>query len=59
MKDFVFTVIYNATVTEKTLVNANTKEEAIEKIKNGYVDDIVDSTIETHDIIDIIEQVIK
>lgn len=55
MKDFVFTVIYNATVTEKTLVNANTKEEAIEKIKNGYVDDIADSTIETHDIIDIIE----
>lgn len=55
MKDFVFTVIYNATVTEKTLVNANTKEEAIEKIKNGYVDDIVDSIIETHDIIDIIE----
>lgn len=55
MKDFVFTVIYNATVTEKTLVNANTKEEAIEKIKNGYVDDIVDSTIEIHDIIDIIE----
>lgn len=55
MKDFVFTVVYNATVTEKTLVNANTKEEAIEKIKNGYVDDIVDSTIEIHDIIDIIE----
>lgn len=55
MEDFVFTVIYNATVTEKTLVNANTKEEAIEKIKNGYVDDIVDGTIETHDIIDIIE----
>ena len=53
MEDFVFTVIYNATVIEKTLVNA--KEEAIEKIKNGYVDDIVDSTIETHDIIDIIE----
>lgn len=55
MKDFIFTVVYNATVTEKTLVNANTKEEAIEKIKNGYVDDIVDSTIETNDIIDIIE----
>lgn len=55
MKDFVFTVIYNATVTEKTLVNANTKEEAIEKIKNGYVDDIVDDTIEIHDIIDIVE----
>ena len=31
MEDFVFAVIYNATVIEKTLVNA--KEEAIEKIK--------------------------
>lgn len=55
MKDFIFTVVYNATVTEKILVDADTKEDAIEKIKNGYVDDIVDSTIETHDIIDMIE----
>ena len=56
METFVFEVIWNATVTEKTVVTANTKDEAIEKIKNGCdIDDIIDGAIEVHEIIVIIE----
>ena len=37
MKDFIFTVVYNATVTEKTLVNADTKEDAIKARKQAEI----------------------
>ena len=54
MEDFVLDVVYKATVVEVTVVEANTKEEAIEKIKqdSGCVD-IVDTFVEKEELIDI------
>lgn len=56
MEKFFFTVEYNAIVTEKIIVEAKTKEEAIQKIKEGKdYDDVIDSYVETYDVIDIME----
>lgn len=46
-------VAYDATVTERTIVRAETKEEAIQKVKDGDIDDVLDSFIETGYILDI------
>lgn len=53
MKQFIFDVTYKATVIDVAVVSADTKEEAIEKIKNGNIDDVIDRHIEEEEIIDI------
>lgn len=53
MKSFAMDVAYDATVTERTIVRAETKEEAIQKVKDGDIDDVLDSFIETGYILDI------
>ena len=55
MESFVFNVTYNGTITESVVVDAKTKEEAIERIKNNDVDDVIDVYTETHERIDIRE----
>ena len=54
MEQFVFDVMYKATVIDVTVVSAETEEEAIEKIKNGDIDDVIDRHIEEEEMIDII-----
>lgn len=46
-------VAYNAIVTERTIVRAETEEEAIQKVKDGDIDDVLDSFIQTENIFDI------
>lgn len=53
--DFQFNVKYSGVITEFVVVEAETKEEAIEKIKNYDVDDVIDVYTEADEIIDIIE----
>lgn len=55
MEQFVFEVVYRGTWSEVTVVSAETKEEAIQKIRNGEdVDDVIeDRDFEHEEIIDI------
>lgn len=53
MKSFAMDVAYNAIVTERTIVRAETEGEAIQKVKDGDIDDILDTFTETEDIFDI------
>ena len=46
-------VAYNAIVTERTIVRAETEGEAIQKVKDGDIDDVLDSFIQTENIFDI------
>lgn len=46
-------VAYEATSVERTIVTAKTKEEAIKKVKNGDVDDIIDVFTHNNKIVDI------
>ena len=51
MKSYACDVACKATVIERTIVRANNKEEAIKKIKDGDVDDVIDNFIETEEFI--------
>lgn len=51
MKSFAMDVTYNATVTERTIVTAETEEEAIQKVRDGDVDDVIDVFTDTEDIL--------
>ena len=51
MKFYGVDVTYNATVTERTIVTATDEEDAKRKIKEGSIDDVIDSFIETEDIV--------
>lgn len=53
MKSFAMDVAYDATVTELTIVTAETREEAIQKVKDGDIDDVLDNFIERKDILSI------
>lgn len=53
MKSFAMDVAYNAIVTERTIVRAETEGEAIQKVKDGDIDDVLDSFIQTENIFDI------
>lgn len=52
MKVYGVDVTYNAIVTERTIVTAADKEDAKRKIEEGSIDDVIDSFIETEDIVD-------
>lgn len=52
MKIYGCDVMYEAIVTERTIVRANDIEEAKQKIRDGDIDDAIDSFVETEDIID-------
>lgn len=52
MKIYGVDVTYRGTITERTVVIAENEEEAKEKIKNGYIDDVLDEFTETEEIID-------
>lgn len=52
-KTFTLDVFSDAILVETILVEAESEEEAIEKYKNGYIDDIIDSNIEVIDVRDI------
>ena len=51
MNSYACDVAWKATVIERTIVRANNKEEAIKKIKDGDVDDVIDNFIETEEFI--------
>ena len=53
MKSFAMDVAYNAIVTERTIVRDETEGEAIQKVKDGDIDDVLDSFIQTENIFDI------
>ena len=54
MKTFMFDVIYDATVIEKTTVVANDIKEAKEKIKRGDIKDVLDEFVEVENAVDFI-----
>ena len=53
MKNFTVEVMYNATLIEELIIEAKNEQEAIEKAYKGNIDDIIDSDIKVHDIIDV------
>lgn len=53
MKCFAMDVTYDATVTERTIVTAKTKKEAIQKVKDGDVDDIIDVFTDNGDMLNV------
>lgn len=53
MKKYAMNVTYEATSVERTIVTAKTKEEAIEKVKNGDVDDVIDVFTDNNKIVNI------
>ena len=52
MKQFNVDVDYNAIVTERIIVTATDKEDAKRKILDGNIDDIIDTFIDTGEVID-------
>ena len=54
MKRFVFDVIYDATVIEKTVVEAKDRKEAKEKIKRGDIKDVLDEFVEVENAVDFV-----
>ena len=50
MKVYGVDVTYKAFVTERTVVKANDKEEAKQKILDGDIEDVLDSFIETEEV---------
>ena len=46
-------VAYEATSIEKTIVTANTEEEAIKKVRDGDVDDVIDVFTDNNKIVNI------
>lgn len=53
MKVYGCDVTYNSVVTERTIVTAADKDDAMRKIKDGDIDDIIDVFIERDDISDV------
>lgn len=53
MKQYAMDVTYEATSVERTIVTAKTKEEAIKKVKNGDIDDVIDVFTDNNKIVDI------
>lgn len=53
MKQYLMDVAYEATSIERTIVTANTKEEAIKKVRDGDVDDVIDVFTDNNKIVNI------